>query len=736
MLRHAARWPVAIILALTLTSPALAQELPEEVRIGEGRMTVGFELKTRTNDASGPNGNVASHSLLRFIIPTPGARWSAPNRAIVDRWGELSLQEKTRFFFENYRGEHAASNFQVDVERFPHLDKSVTWHFPEINVPHLEIRSNPFDNPRLAMAEMERLKSSVPETIAFHMHTRFPDAAMAERAPQVVDWLRRTSWAIWLRRAHVSSRTDFVLKSMDNQPMNVSELQKALRALSSERPRAMEDLVERRGIRVNRIRHPDGSLNLDIEFRGLMKDTGRLRRFLNLTAATFGPDGRAGPWAFDRDNPFFEHSSERVIPFRTFGWDGQGEWTTRELNWLASEIEGSRERFGLETNLTSAQLAEAVKLMATADTRNGKKMLLPSAFNWLFLPLEHDRALPEEVQEGIEQAKRNHIRKILRLAERINTGEFGTASPEGSERSAEGLRPGAVATRIRRILHDFVNVEHTSEGHRAKLFEWFERSLENPAEVEQRNTAFRERTGRNRLADWRRAREAAREATGMTDRLEGSARGGRSTGGGASTANEGTEAHHDRPGQALEAEVAGMTDRIREGARNLWPGVHWMSQSGHEQLEVRIVEDGRPKVTAQVRTAGSTVSVSRGMLEHLEQVTSRMQPANAERFRQRAIMLMALDAMNRATSMDLNIDRAAERSAVFAESPLTRAELDRMGRLAEATGTSVPEIAERMANGRTRTTRSTGLLTGEVGNESLRRVRERTMRGRRSRRGR
>ena len=87
---------------------------------------------------------------------------------------------------------------------------------------------------------------------------------------------------------------------------------------------------------------------------------------------------------------------------------------------------------------------------AAADTVGGKKMLLPSAFNWLFLPLEHDRALPEGVQEQVERAKKRYIRKVVRLAERVSAGEFG-------EVGSENFRPMAVATRIRRVLHDFVN---------------------------------------------------------------------------------------------------------------------------------------------------------------------------------------------------------------------------------------------------------------------------------------
>ena len=52
------------------------------------------------------------------------------------------------------------------------------------------------------------------------MHLRFPDTGLAGRAEAMTEYLRRTSFAIWLRRADYSKKTDFVLKQADNQPMN------------------------------------------------------------------------------------------------------------------------------------------------------------------------------------------------------------------------------------------------------------------------------------------------------------------------------------------------------------------------------------------------------------------------------------------------------------------------------------------------------------------------------------
>ena len=80
---------VILGLGLLLAPPVLAQPLPERVAIGDGHMTVGFELKT-TDKGSGPNGRTSSHALMDYIIPEPGASWSEAERAEVARWGSMS----------------------------------------------------------------------------------------------------------------------------------------------------------------------------------------------------------------------------------------------------------------------------------------------------------------------------------------------------------------------------------------------------------------------------------------------------------------------------------------------------------------------------------------------------------------------------------------------------------------------------------------------------------------------
>jgi hypothetical protein len=480
------------LLASLFTLPAFGQGVPERVEIGEGIMTVGYELKTTTH-GNGPEGRTESHGLMKYIQPKASASWTAAEQAMVDRWTDMSIKERTGFFFKAYKGGHDSNNFEVDTVRYPFLDKSVSW-YGSMNIPHIEVRSNPYENPAEALKNMKALKADVKETIAFHMHLRFPDTVKGAKGAQLTEWLRRTSWAVALKRADYSSKTDFVLKSMDNQPINVDELEKARKAFTAESRSAQNDIIERRGIRVSRLGNgADGKI--DIEFRGLMRDTGRMESYLKATAETFGNGTSNQLPAYDAKHPIANSQSKGVIKFRTFGWVGKSAWEANELEWLADEVDRSRAEYRVDTRIDPTALREAVKRLATADTEGGKKMLLPSSFNWLFLALEYDPALPERVQEQVLKNKKTYIRKLVRLAERVHGGEFGSPG-------AEGYKPMAVASRTRRILYDFMNEVYKDGGRSAKLFEWFETSVFKPEEIKERNERYRQETGKNRAAEW------------------------------------------------------------------------------------------------------------------------------------------------------------------------------------------------------------------------------------------
>ena len=73
----------AVGLLVLLSAPALAHPLPESVPIGDGHMTVGFELKTTTH-GNGPNGRTAAHSLMEYVVPNLDASWTAEEAAKVE----------------------------------------------------------------------------------------------------------------------------------------------------------------------------------------------------------------------------------------------------------------------------------------------------------------------------------------------------------------------------------------------------------------------------------------------------------------------------------------------------------------------------------------------------------------------------------------------------------------------------------------------------------------------------
>ncbi|MBL4847468.1 MAG: hypothetical protein JKY65_18270 [Planctomycetes bacterium] len=597
----------SILLTLAAGGVALGQPVPESVTVGNGPMTVGYELKTTTH-GNGPEGRTASHSLMKYIIPIASANWSAEERAVVDRWSELSIKERTGFFFKAYKGGYNSNNFQANVEKYPYLDKTISW-YGSMNIPHIEVRSNPYTNPREALANMKALKADVKETIAFHMHLRFPDTVNAEKAKALTEWLRRTSWAVALKRADYSSKTDFVLKSMDNQPVNVEELRKALKIFSAENPRAQGDIIERRGIRVSRLGNGE-ERKIDIEFRGLMKDTGRLESYLKATAETFGNGGTNGSkTVYDATNPMFEHSSKGVIKFRSFGSAGKSSWNAGELEWLADEVLKNKGRFNVSSSMADADLRTGVKALATADTEAGKKMLLPSSFNWLFLPLEYDPALPEGVQEQVAKQKAIYTRKLVRLAERVQGGEFG-------QLGTEGYQPMKTASRARRIIYDFMNEVYKDSGRSAKLFEWYETSVFKPKEIEERTERYRNETGKNRAAEWAAANPPAAE--GFAPRRAASD---------AEKAQPRFDAKSLAPDLTAirEGMVARMDERIAEATGQERAEL----QRGKANLQTSTFEIVKTSdVLAEAQ--GSKVRISQGLLDALAEKTANL-PSEARR---------------------------------------------------------------------------------------------------------
>ncbi|MCA8923701.1 MAG: hypothetical protein KDD82_17960 [Planctomycetes bacterium] len=473
-----------------MCASAFAQDLPERIEFPSGEhATVGFELKTTTHALQG-SGRTTDHRLMEFVIPNAEASWSEAERPTIERWSQLSTAERTAFFFEHFGSE---GKWRPDPAKAPYLDTNISWH-ERLGVPHIEVRSTPFDSPKEAFSRMRELRRAVPETVAFHVHVRFPDTLDPAKAEAAADYMRRLSWVIALRRADVSSNHNFVLKAMDNQPINMDELARAKQAFADAQKGAQRDVIERRGVRVTRLIQ-DGKPVWDVELRGFMKDIPRLETYVQRTAEAFR-DGNFGPWAIGSEHPLESSSSRGQIKKRTYGFDRAGAWTPAELQWLAESTAELMQRTGLRSSLSGESLAEGMKLLATADTQAGKKMLLPSSFDWLFMPLEYDPALPEGVQEQVLEAKKSSLRKLLRLAERAVAGEWGRPGEANFE-------PLAIASRARKVLMDHLKLTYTDAGKTGGLLDWYELSIQKPEEVLERTKRRRQETGKNRAEEWR-----------------------------------------------------------------------------------------------------------------------------------------------------------------------------------------------------------------------------------------
>ena len=634
---------VCLLGALLATTQASGQEpLPERVTVGGQPLTIGFELKT-TDKGQGPNGRSTSHSLMGYVVPNLN-RFQGSALHEAETWSEMSRAERTAFFFKHYAGGYTSNNFEVDTRAHPWADKAVSWYGEHLRIPHIEIRSAPFDNPREAMAKIHELRGAVSETIAYHMHVRFPDTGLADRAEAMTEYLRRASFAIWLRRADYSTKTDFVLKQADNQPMNPSEMKQALTRLGNSNSQG--EIIGRRGLRVQRLRGPNGEALIDIEFRGLMKDTERLERYLRATAQAFSAEGQVGPWRFDSANPY-----RTVDQSIDHDFTRNSTWSGTSLNKLVEQMNAAIDRYGVEANLPVEERAPGIKALATAETESGKRTLLPSSFNWLFLPLEFDPALPERIQEQIAAKKRVYLRKLVALAERVQAGEFGQLG------SAE-YQSNKTGSRVRPILYEFINETYTDGNRTAKLFEWFETSVFNPQETVERTERWRQETGRNRVQEFAEARAGQAET-------EGFARARPRAESGPGRWNDTHVRGPEKVNELLELTRQGMLDRVAE--RILEAG------SESERAELRAAQERLGRVQFElVETAdvlaerqGETVRLSTGLLSELAgQAGQRVHWTSWGRTASHALMLIAGHELAHVTG--IADERVADREGVRA----------------------------------------------------------------------
>lgn len=180
---------------------------------------------------------------------------------------------------------------------------------------------------------------------------------------------------------------------------------------------------------------------------------------------------------------------------------------------------------------------------------------------------------------------------------------------------------------------------------------------------------------------------------------------------------------------ALAAEVASAG--IGELVRAAFPASHPLARSG--ELTVEVVRSNEAGVEAPPTAGSLRLRVSTRTLDLLADASLDLDDAEARSFRARALLLLSLEAADRATSMDLDLEGAIRRSGVFGDAGLSEVEVSRLrSRLGRVGLDLSPEVARRLEAGRS-SRRGSGLLPEDHARENLRRIRERARGGRRAR---
>ena len=220
-----------------------------------------------------------------------------------------------------------------------------------------------------------------------------------------------------------------------------------------------------------------------------------------------------------------------------------------------------------------------------------------------------------------------------------------------------------------------------------------------------------------------RGRPTRAPVTGMADRLRGGTAEAPGDRGAAPERAAGVGAH------PLAAEVASAG--IGEFVRAAFPASHPLARSG--ELTVEVVRSNEAGVEAPPTAGSLRLRVSTRTLDLLTDASLDLDAAEARRFRARALLLLSLEAADRATSMDLDFEGAVRRSGVFGEAGLAEAEVSRLrSRLGRVGLELSPEVARRLEAGRS-LRRGSGLLPEDHARENLRRIRERARVERRAR---
>ncbi len=193
----------------------------------------------------------------------------------------------------------------------------------------------------------------------------------------------------------------------------------------------------------------------------------------------------------------------------------------------------------------------------------------------------------------------------------------------------------------------------------------------------------------------------------------------------AETVRRGADWHENRTETMSEP----TREAVRNAVRNAFPTFHWMRNTGAENLNIKVTGEAEPIAEARITDSriGSEITISNGMLDKINEATEGLNAEEAKAFRSKAITLLALEAVNRATSMDINLENGARASGIFG-SQLTRADADRLREMYDRMGRRAPAELERLASPRAAGANGrggTGVIPENLRNENVRRVRDR-----------
>ena len=669
------------------TAPAQAQDFRERlsgtadgtVDINGEPVTYGFELEGR-----GPHVALVMRPL---------------DAELNSRWDTMSDADKMAAF--TAAGENI-DRFKVDTEKFPWLSHRIHREYTG----NWEIESEVFENMREALDRMREVKASMgPDSRGFHLHLRWKPEYDVYRAnsAEITDWFSRAADAIYLRRLEVMKHTLSMNTNWNKRydEATIASIEEAVRRGENRHEKARTIAWRPGGSGADRY--------LDVEIRGLWTRVNDIENVGRMLVHAFKNHRWGNAGLYDNFMPF-----EERVRGRTFA-----EIIAENARASGRELDAAEMKILENMSRHDSEWGTRVSGFMTGNFT--KNMLTP------FLGWENEASLGDETRRKVADLRKTFTKRILKIVDDVKAGEYGPTSNVNADAVIRKAR-----YEVKRWARD------------ARLADRMFRSLlptAGNAESNPRLLEIGSMTGDN-------LREiGVREETiGIIEALRGEGRPVTAEALGSSNpdrerlltetnialSNENAE---NMPTGAsynpLRAETLGLESHIRETARNAFPSFHWMRDTGADRLNVIVTGETEPKVKARVSSSsrGSEIAISNGMLDKISAATEGMSEADAQDFRKRAITLLAIDALDKAVSLDLNVDAALR----GASGNVSREEARGLRELYERAGIEVPREIDRIANGNSGN-RTTGVIPEGLRVAELRRLRAVNDRARRARR--